>query len=165
MQSKLTVLSLVLAVTSIGVAGYALMENRSLRAELRDGPMHVGEADEGGAESALPTDVIARLDAIEDRVSETEQRATNQIIPGLPGLEGRQRPEPEAASPRDMDAESAKLNDEQLKTLVAKAVEKKARQIQQMQNKKPSFEAFAETLELNEVQRQEAEREVLRGQR
>ena len=48
MQSPLTVISLAVAILAVGVAGYAVMENRSLRAELESSNLIGPEADGGG---------------------------------------------------------------------------------------------------------------------
>ncbi len=163
MQPKLTVIALALAVVATGVAVFALVENRSLRAELEERNVLTTSTaidDDGTGSSAS---VLERLEAVEKNVARVEEVATNRIIPGLPGLEGREKPEAQAElAPNAADsAESV----ERVKELVDEAVEKKAKQFRAMANKKPSIDVFAETLELTDEQRAATEQEVLRGQR
>jgi len=64
-----------------------------------------------------------------------------------------------------VEGESKEEAEARLKELVDEAVEKKAAIIETMRNKKPSLDAFAQTLELTDEQRAATEQEVLRGQR
>lgn len=163
MQSKLNVLSLGLAAVSLGVAAYALVDNQDLRTELRAQAMVRNSG--GGAEAteALPAEVMERLTAIEAGLASSERVTASRPARGPGALEGRAVEVPtELALPIGIEPAAS---EEQLAVLVDKAVEKKALELQRMNNKKPSMDAFAETLELTDVQRSAAEQEVLRGQR
>ena len=164
MQSPLTVISLAVAIIAVGVAGYAVMENRSLRAELESNNLLGPEADGGGGPMLADERVLERLEAVEQDVARVEKVATTHVIPGMPSLAGREA-DTERAAPAPMDPLASPEAATKVKDLVDEAVEKKAQQFRQMQNKKPSIDVFAEVLELNDEQRALAEREVVRGQR
>lgn len=163
MASKLSVVSLGIAVASLGVAGFAVMENRSLRAELEDRQVISGDASEPALDAGASADVLERLRAVEAEVARVEQASTNRIIPSMPTLEGRETA-PTVSASETGNAVSVDGTGETIETMVDAAVEKKARELQAMANKKPSMDVFATTLELTEEQRRNVEQEVIRGQ-
>ncbi|MDJ0973318.1 MAG: hypothetical protein QNJ98_02505 [Planctomycetota bacterium] len=166
MQSPLTVISLAVAIIAVGVAGYAVMENRSLRAELESNNLLGPEADGGGGPliAIADADLLERLEAVEEDVARVEKVATTHVIPGMPSLAGREV-DTDSGAPAPMDPLASPDAETKVKDLVDEAVEKKAQQFRQMQNKKPSIDVFADVLELDEEQRALAEREIVRGQR
>ncbi len=156
-------LTLILAVVAIGFAVVALMENRDLRSELEDRNVVGDDADEGiVTDESSPEEMLRRLAAVEEDVARVD-RVVSESEADVPGLEGRpdviSLPSPEMTEEDKAEAEL------KLQALVDEAVEKKAAILQTMRNKKPSIDAFSETLGLTEEQRAATEAEVLRGQR
>jgi len=157
------VLALILSVVAIGVAGYALVQER-----------------------ADPHELEARLTAIEDQVARVEdmlrERGTPaERAPSLMGLgmrseggdsgDSASRAGDEPVVDRD-DTHGGTPGEsfsggtpEELTALVEAAVAKKAAEMQVMRDKKPSLDTFAKTLELSDAQRQAAAQNVVRAQR
>lgn len=164
MPSNLSAVSLGIAVLSLGVAGFAVMENRSLRAELEDRQVISADESEPPVEVGTSADVLERLRAVEAEVARVEKASTNRMIPSMPTLEGREATTPAETATDPGNIFTVDKADEKIETMVDAAVERKAREIQAMANKKPAMDVFASTLELTEEQRQTVEQEVIRGQ-
>ena len=157
MQSRLFVLTLVVSLVALGVAAYAI----------------TGQA-------RTPTDTGARLDDIDARLDRMEAALRTREEPDVTtlvglGTDGRapdaglvtaDPSSPERALSADETTPGVEIAEaqEQIQELVDEAVAKKAAQIRHMQDKKPSIDAFAEVLALNEAQREIVEREVLQAQ-
>lgn len=162
MQSKVNVISLALAIVSLGVGGYAVLENQSLRAELEDRQVLTADGIDA-PDGAMSGNVMERLQAVEEEVARVEKVAVNRVVPGMPSLSGREAPEPDDAG-ADADTLPVVEDPGKIESMVDAAVEKKAREIQAMANKKPALDVFAEVLDLTDDQRASVELEVVRGQ-
>lgn len=165
MQSPLSVVSLAVAVVAAAVAGYAVVENRALRAELEAQSVLGREADLDGGSALSDEAVLERLEAVEQDVLRVEKVATTRAISGMPSLAGRERDAVAPGQPKTTDPLASPEATSRVEALVDEAVDKKARQFSRMQDKKPTLDAFAEVLELDEEQRARAAREIVRGQR
>ena len=162
MQSKLSGLALVVSLAAVGVGAYAVTKER-------EDPSHLEE----------------RLIVIEEQVARIERALESRepgedsgpyllgrsLAPARSGAPAAAATETELAAdgPRTADAPAGKARDperaaEEIRALVDKAVEKKAKQIERMRNKKPSIDVFAETLALNDQQRRLVERDVVQAQ-
>ena len=130
-----------------------------------------------------PPDVVAlesRIEALEEELARVDERLTRQRTPepSLMGLrpEGARDAAPSERVQAGGGAASLTANEAggalaaateakaELASLVEEAVEKKAAQMRTMQNKKPSLDAFASTLELSDEQRAAAADGVVRSQ-
>ncbi len=158
MQTKVTGIALALSFSALAVAAYAITR---------------GHSDPSAFEGRLDT-LDARLARMEQAAAARERETEDE--PTLVGLGLG----PRGSAPRRADgtadtmaaatADPAAVSsggeaEEQIREMIDEAVEKKAAQIQHMQNKKPPIDLFAKTLELTSAQRQAVEREAVRGQR
>jgi hypothetical protein len=161
MGTNLSGLGIIVAMVALGVAGYAMFE-----------------------QPAAPADLDARRVAVEDQVARiesllAERGMDRERAPTLLGLGERPGETPAAARGAAHAAvgEAPSLGDgtaaaqpspartsDEIAELVNEAVEKKAAQIQVMQNKKPSIDVFAKTLELSATQRAAAAEQLVRAQ-
>lgn len=158
-MKSLNVLALILGLAGVGVGGYALSQQKQ----------------------ADPSDVNERVTELQEQVdrltrrldAQSQDRAAGPLLSGVPSLP---TPVPSATddtasnSVGDDSVDVAPASDgpaspEAIRTLVDKAVAKKAEQLQTMRNKKPSLGVFAKTLELTEDQQEAAKSEILDGQR
>lgn len=158
MGSNLAVLALVVSLLAVGAAGYVFLQER-------EGPLDV--------ETRIQTleTQIARLEsALEDR--EEADRPT-LLGPSVRRDQPRQiealdAPDAPGDAPSDPTegalAEPISSSVEALRELVDEAVDRKAIELRTMENKKPSIDVFANTLELTDTQRQAAEQEIVRSQ-
>jgi hypothetical protein len=153
--------ALALGVVAIALGAYALT---------RDAP------DSSGLEERL-LEVEGKVARIEAAVA-----ALDRAAPAAPTLMGYTLedepgpPEPAGVAPvrgEDAGAEDAggaaspdapPRTAEEIQELVDKAVEKKAAQMQGMRNKKPPLDLFARTLGLDDAQREQLARDVVRAQ-
>jgi len=161
MQNKVVVLALLLGFAGVAVGGYALSRD----------PAESFEVEE-------------RLRDVEDQLARLERKLDAQRGSGAeePSLFGRgpevslsipvpsgatapaPTPDPETGSPVARGSDDPQETAEKIEDLVNEAVEKKARQLRQMKNKKPSLDVFASVIGLSDVQREALAQEVVRGQ-
>lgn len=159
MQTRLVGLGLLLSIGALAVAAYAITR-----------------ADGEPSELALRLDEIdARLDLMEATLREPRQPDEATLVGLAPGVGvevrglGRSHPERVGSAATPGTTEGGEVipsveTKEQILELVDEAVAKKAAQIQQMADKKPSIDAFAKTLTLTDAQREIIEREVVLAQ-
>lgn len=170
MQKNLTGLALVVSVVALALVGYGYTQVRStpadLEARLLDLEEQMAQMEKTLAERAAARDrgpsLLGYESAARDAAIAAGAHADGERADGGGTDAGKQ-----TAAPNEGDAALAEAatTPEALKALVDQAVSKKAAQLQGMQNKKPSMEVFAKTLELTDEQRQAAEQDVLRAQR
>lgn len=167
MSTNIVSLALVLSVVAVGVAGYAVLQERpaSTGLEVR---LHTLE------------EQFARLEAAEAQ-RDYERRTLDgpalatrapQVAESVPaGLETplvadageRGGADTAAGTASGTPTDLARPSDE-IQELVDAAVAKKAAEIQVMRDKKPHIDVFAKTLELTELQRAAAEQDIVRSQ-
>ena len=159
MQTKLAGLALLLSLGALAIGAYAVTRPPE-----------------------EPTDTSMRLDELDARLARMEASIARAREPDEPTLIGLGvGPGPSAPGRGGADATTAGRSGspeagraagsveagetkEQIRELVDEAVTKKAAEIQQMQDKKPSITHFSKTLALTEVQREVIEREVVQAQ-
>ena len=165
MQTQMAVIGLVLSLAALGVAGYAITNPNT-----------------NTNDAANPVDTQVRLDEIDARLARLETAIRGAERPDEPTLIGLATPAGAASpdrvagatntagrtlapgGPASTERAEAGEAEEQIRELVDEAVTKKAAQIQQMQDKKPSIDAFSKTLALTDAQREVVEREVVLAQ-
>ena len=159
MQSKLVGLALVISLGALAVGGYALLRQPT---------------DSNAHETRLDG-IDARLARIETAIREAQEPdeptlvglapergdAAPGRVPASPATPGRTMA---AGGPGTRTADEVGETKEEIRELVDEAVSKKAEQIRQMQDKKPSIDHFSQTLALTETQREIVEREVVQAQ-
>ena len=154
-------LAFVLSVGAIALAGYAALREP-----------------EATADDHRLTALEAQLDRIERTLAEqagATRRSTRNIplLRGPSSLPGTNASSESASATStapnitdtDDKSESTSPPSEVIRELVDAAVAKKAAQIQQMRNKKPTMDAFAGVLSLTAAQREAAQEEIVRAQR
>ncbi|MHC4932822.1 MAG: hypothetical protein ACYTGV_11600, partial [Planctomycetota bacterium] len=154
MQSKLSLMALVLATAALAVAAFTKQPK-----------------------PAAPSRSDARLRDLQAQVAQLtrtveELRAQLPVRQGVDPtfLDGEARPvDIVPGTTSDFGAATSVQPEDRLKAMVDDAVAKKAKEVVDelsiKENKKPSMDVFASMLELNKDQRYAAEQEVIRGQR
>lgn len=147
MASKLGVLALVVAITALGVATYGVSTRTS-----------------------GPTDVDARLVALEDEVMSLRRAAarSHDEAPSLRGIDPTRLSSAKAAHEEATPVALVSREDGVIDAIVAEAVEKKTQEVvdemRVKENKKPAMTVLASTLELSPAQVAAAEENVRRAQ-
>ena len=123
-------------------------------------------------EAAAPSNTDARFDALEAQVARLSQAVMEmrEERDTPPPLASGSRPgEADTLSPTAIGKEADANAEDRLKAMVSEAVDLKTKEVvEELENKddkNPSLDVFAATLELTDEQRRAAEQEVIRGQR
>ena len=168
MNSNLTGIALVVSLVAAGVAGYAVVQQRSqpsdveVRLEALEAQIarlerqgEAGESESPREEVRSPT-LIGVRDPLR-RLPDSREEAATVSEAGVVGGAA-------AGTESEADAADAGTSGE-IEKMVEEAVEKKAVQLQAMQgSKKPSIDLFTKTLELTDEQRYAVERAVVSSQ-
>lgn len=159
MPNRITGLALLISLVALGIAAWA--------------------ATRPGQE---PGESAARLDALDARLERVETALRERDGPDEPTLVGlsagrgagvsgtapavERSPGPVRSAPGLGGPETEEQGEaqEQIRELVDEAVEKKAAELRNMQDKKPTFGAFSETLGLSEAQQEIVSRGVVQAQ-
>ena len=159
MQTKLAGLALFLSLVALAAGAYAVTRRA---AEPADTSMRLDEID---ARLARMEGSIARAREPDEPTLIGLGMGTGAATSGRAGAGTTVAGRTEAAEGgRPAEAVESAETKEQIRELVDEAVTKKAAEIQQMQDKKPSIEHFSRTLALTDSQREVIEREVVEAQ-
>jgi len=155
MRSSLNILAVTLSVAALAVAAF------------RSAPEPISRSRSDSRLLELEGEVarLSRtLDGFASRPHSERERAAEERSPGS----ASRAADPSSASPDATAEETTPQAEEQLRMMIDDAVSRKAREVveemERKQNKKPSMEVFASTLELTREQRHDTEQAVVRGQ-
>jgi len=178
--------SLVLAVVSTTAAGWAVIENRSLRAQLEERQLLPPRRGtdyltlDGDASQPLPAPaaVATRLREMEKRLTEASERIetqNEQHHAAMAGLSDELQTTARRVEEAMVDAGGqpgvvvpapgvSAPDDDRIKKMIESKVEEEVKKQQSKDQKKPPLSQVAATLGLSEYQREQMRREVVRAQ-